>query len=74
MQKLEEGDVIVISTKYISNAQGRIIRHTKNSKTSEKGKKISEKFQLKPEIAEIIIRESDKIFGGIGGFVNYIFR
>ena len=56
--KLQEGDIIVISTKYISNSQGRIIDLEK-IKASEYGFKI----------AEIIIRESDKIFGGIGGFV-----
>ncbi len=66
--KLQESDVIVISTKYISNAQGRII-DLPNIKTSKEGKEISLKFQLKPEIAEVIIRESDEIFGGIGGFV-----
>ena len=66
--KLQEGDVLVISTKYISNSQGRIINMGK-IKISNKGEEISKKFQLKPEIAEIIIRESDKIFGGIGGFV-----
>ena len=66
--KLEEGDVIVISTKYISNSQGRIVDLEK-TKISDEGKEISKKYQLKPEIAEIIIRESDKIFGGIGGFV-----
>jgi len=66
--KLEEGDALVISTKYISNSQGRVI-DLKNIRASKKGVQISKKFQLKPEIAEIIIRESDKIFGGIGGFV-----
>jgi len=66
--KLQDGDVLVISTKYISNSQGRIIELEK-IKTSDEGVKISKKFELKPEIAEIIIRESDKIFGGIGGFV-----
>ena len=66
--KLEEGDVIVISTKYISNSQGRIVDLEK-TKISDEGKEISKRYQLKPEIAEIIIRESDKIFGGIGGFV-----
>ena len=66
--KLQEGDVLVISTKYISNSQGRIINIEK-IKISDKGAEVSKKFQLKPEIAEIIIRESDKIFGGIGGFV-----
>ena len=66
--KLENGDVLVISTKYISNSQGRIVDLEK-IKASEEGLKVSRSFQLKSEIAEIIIRESDKIFGGIGGFV-----
>jgi coenzyme F420-0:L-glutamate ligase len=66
--KLQDGDVLVISTKYISNSQGRIIELEK-IKTSDESVEISKKFQLKPEIAEIVIRESDKIFGGIGGFV-----
>ena len=66
--KWQEGDVIVISTKYISNSQGRIIDLEK-IKASEYGMKIANEYQLKPGIAEIIIRESDKIFGGIGGFI-----
>ena len=66
--ELQEGDVIVISTKYVSNAQGRII-DLHNVKTSSEGTKISEKFKMKSEIAEVIIRESDKVLGGIGGFV-----
>ena len=40
-----------------------------NIKISKKGIEVSKKFQIKPEIAEIILRESDKIFGGIAGFV-----
>jgi coenzyme F420-0:L-glutamate ligase len=66
--KLQEGDVLVISTKYISNSQGRIIDLQK-TRVSDEGAKISKKFQIKSEIAEIIFRESDKIFGGIAGFV-----
>ncbi|MCH7757914.1 MAG: coenzyme F420-0:L-glutamate ligase [Thaumarchaeota archaeon] len=66
--KLQEGDILVISTKYISNSQGRIV-NVKNIKISKKGIEVSKKFQIKPEIAEIILRESDKIFGGVAGFV-----
>ena len=66
--RLQEGDVIVISTKYISNSQGRIVDLEK-IKVSKYGMKIADEYQLNPGIAEIIIRESDKIFGGIGGFV-----
>lgn len=67
-EKLEDGDVIVISTKYVSNSQGRIVDIDK-IKPSKQGKEISQKFKLKSEIAEIVLRESDKIFGGISGFV-----
>ena len=67
-EKIQDGDVLVISTKYISNSQGRIV-NTSNIKPSKKGKEISKKFQMKPQIAEIVLRESDKIFGGITGFV-----
>ena len=67
-ERLQEGDVIVVSTKYISNSQGRLI-DLNNVKTSKKGTEVSKKFQIKDEIAEIILRESDKIFGGISGFV-----
>ncbi len=66
--KLEEGDVLVISSKYISNSQGRII-DLSSVNPSQKGISLSKKFQLNPKIAEIIIRESDFIFGGISGFV-----
>ena len=45
-ERLQEGDVIVISTKYISNAQGRII-DLNNVKASIKGIDVSKKFQIK---------------------------
>ncbi len=65
---LQENDVLVISTKYISISQGRIV-NSRNIKVSNKGFEISKKFQIKPKIAEIILRETDKIFGGLAGFV-----
>ena len=67
-EKLQDGDVIVISTKYISNSQGRLVE-LNSVKASKDGTEISKKFQMRAEVAEIILRESDKIFGGISGFV-----
>ena len=66
--KLKEGDVLVISTKYISNSQDRIV-NIDSVKFSKESNDVSKKFQIKPQIAEIILRESDKIFGGIAAFV-----
>ena len=57
---LKSGDVIVISSKYISNSQGRII-DTANIFTSKQSIQISEKFKIKPKFAEVVLRESDKI-------------
>ena len=66
--KLEDGDILVISTKYISNSQGRILDLNK-IKISQQGLEISKKHRLRKGVAEIINRESDIIFGGIAGFV-----
>jgi coenzyme F420-0:L-glutamate ligase len=65
---IEDGDVLVISSKFVSNAQGRIIE-LDSVKTSSQSSLISKNFRVKPQFAEVIIRESDKIFGGISGFV-----
>jgi len=67
-EKLQDEDVIVISTKFISNSQGRLV-NLNTIKASKEGIEVSKKFQMKTEIAEIILRESDEIFGGISGFV-----
>ena len=67
-QQLQDGDVLVISSKYVSNSQGRLV-NIESVKSSEQGNLVSKKFQIKPKIAEVIVRESDVIFGGVAGFV-----
>ena len=65
---IKEGDVIVISSKFISNSQGRIL-NIKKSKACEKASKIAKKFNSNEKFMEIVYRESDKILGGVAGFV-----
>lgn len=65
---LQNGDVLVISSKYVSQAQGRVISLYETSPSTE-GVSLSKKYKMKPKIAEIVLRESDFIFGGIAGFV-----
>ena len=64
---IEEGDVLVISSKFISNSQGRILKIEK-SKVCEKARKIARKFNTNEKFMEIVFRESDKILGGVVGF------
>ena len=66
--KVQNGDIIVISSKYVANCQDRNIEY-QNVQPSEEAKRVAIKFRIKPKIAEIILRESDVIFGGIPGFV-----
>ena len=64
----ENYDVIVISSKYIANSQGRVIESNHVVPSSD-AEKIGSKFRIKSNMAELILRESDIIFGGIPGFV-----
>lgn len=66
--KLEGGDIIVISSKYIANSQNRVI-DLGETVPSVGAKSVAEKYKMDPKFAEIILRESDEIFGGISGFV-----
>jgi len=65
---LKNGDVLVISSKYISNSQGRILNHN-SIKLSEKANEIAKKFSINQKLSEAIVRESDVVFGGVSGFV-----
>jgi len=53
---LKEGDILVISSKYISNSQGRILDHS-SIKLSEKANELSRKFSINQKLSEAIVRE-----------------
>lgn len=65
---LENGDVLAVSSKYISNSQNRLIDLEK-VRPSTDALVLSKKYQLGSRLSEVILRESDSIFGGIAGFV-----
>ena len=66
--KIENGDVIVISSKFISISQGRVLKIDK-TRVCNKAKQISKKFNSDEKFVEIVFRESDNILGGVAGFV-----
>jgi coenzyme F420-0:L-glutamate ligase len=65
---LENGDVLVISSKYIANSQNRLLDLEKVRPSSD-ALILSKKYQLDSKLSEVILRESDEIFGGVTGFV-----
>lgn len=65
--KLKEGDILVISSKFIATSEGRSIRLDK-VKVSEYAKIASKTLGVGPRLSELIIREADGIVGSVPGF------
>lgn len=66
--RFKNGDILVISSKYVSMSEGRVLKLSK-IRVSNKARVLAARFHMDPKIAEITIRESDYIFGGISGFL-----
>ncbi|MDH5481505.1 MAG: coenzyme F420-0:L-glutamate ligase [Candidatus Bathyarchaeota archaeon] len=62
--RLEDDDILVITSKILAYAEGRIAR-LGEIKPSTKAKKLAKQFSLQPEFAELILREADEIYGGV---------
>ncbi len=62
--RLEEGDVLALTSKILAYSEGCIVKLS-DINPSEKAKKLARIFSLKPEFAELILREADEIYGGV---------
>ena len=65
---IKAGDVVAVSTKYVSVSQGRMVS-VSDTKVSGEGRRMARRFRMGPKMAEIILRESDLVMGGLAGFV-----
>ncbi|MEM3566568.1 MAG: coenzyme F420-0:L-glutamate ligase, partial [Candidatus Bathyarchaeia archaeon] len=61
---LDDGDILALASKVIAYAEDRVLKLDK-IKPSEKAKKLARKFALPPELAELIIKEAEEIYGGV---------
>lgn len=66
--RLSEGDVVIISTKYVSVSQGRLL-DARDIAISSEAAALSREYMLDGSIAEVILRESERVLGGTCGFV-----
>lgn len=67
-ESLMDGDVLVISTKYVSGSQGRSVG-LGGVAVSAAAAGLAGRFGMDPSLAELVIRESDGVYGGVSGFV-----
>ena len=56
--------MLVLASKIVSYAEGRLARLSE-IKPSEKARKLATRYSLKPEFAELILREAEKVYDGV---------
>ncbi len=61
---LEDNDVLAFASKVVAYAEGRIARLS-DVEPSEKARELAKEFCLQPEFAELVLREADRIYGGV---------
>ena len=66
--KFQNGDLLIISSKYLSISEGRI-KKLEDVQPSIESVKLSKLYHINSKLMELIVRESDEIFGGLYGFV-----
>jgi coenzyme F420-0:L-glutamate ligase/coenzyme F420-1:gamma-L-glutamate ligase len=59
-----DGDVIALSSKYVAISQGRVVR-LDDVVVSEQAEALAERYHTSPALAQLVIDESEHIFGGI---------
>jgi coenzyme F420-0:L-glutamate ligase/coenzyme F420-1:gamma-L-glutamate ligase len=64
MLQLEDDDILVLASKVVSYVEGRLVKLDK-IKPSERAASLAKEYCLKPEFADLILRESDKVYGGV---------
>ena len=66
--RLKDGDVLVISSKFVAVSEGRVVKLAAVS-PGDRAKKLGKKYRMNPRLCELVLRESDKVMGGIPGFL-----
>lgn len=62
--QLEDNDVLALTSKVVSCSEGRIVKLSK-VRPSEEAKRLAKEYSLKPEFAELILQEANRIYGGV---------
>jgi len=65
---LKEGDVLVVSSKFLAISEGRTVK-LDSVRVCEKAKQLAARYRMDPRLCELIVRESDEVMGGVPGFL-----
>jgi coenzyme F420-0:L-glutamate ligase/coenzyme F420-1:gamma-L-glutamate ligase len=62
--ELENDDVLALSSKIVSYSQGRVVKLI-GIRPSTEAKRLAKRYSLGPQFAELVLREADRIYGGV---------
>ncbi len=65
---LQDGDIVIVSSKYAAVSEGRMMNLSKIQVNLE-ARLLAEKYGLEPGFAQLVLDESDSVLGGIHGYV-----
>lgn len=66
--ELRDGDVLVVSSKFLAVSEGRMVK-LKGVVPGSKARALGARYRMDPRVCELVVRESDDVIGGIPGFL-----
>ncbi|KLK88152.1 F420-dependent oxidoreductase [Methanoculleus sediminis] len=67
-RKFEAGDVVVVAESALATAEGRVVQLA-DVEPSAEALRLADEYHMDPRHAEVVLRESDRVVGGIPGFL-----
>ncbi|TAJ43530.1 coenzyme F420-0:L-glutamate ligase [Methanofollis fontis] len=65
---IQDDDIILVAESAVATAEGAAV-HLDTVVPSEEALRYAERYHIEPRIAEVVLRESDRVVGGIPGFL-----
>ena len=65
---MKDGDVLAVASKVVSTCESRIVR-LDGIPVSQRAKQTAKKWSMDERLAALVLKEADKIFGGVRGFL-----
>lgn len=62
--EIEDKDLLAITSKAVAIAQNRLVKLS-SIEPSEKAKMLAEKHELEPSFVEVVLREAERVYGGV---------
>jgi coenzyme F420-0:L-glutamate ligase len=67
-RRVSDGDVLVISSKFVAISEGRVVK-LDSVRAGTRAKELAARNRMDERLCELVLRESDEIVGGIPGFL-----